>query len=396
MQFQLKLICLLSLVAISSNAAEVHFSPENIQIRSTFSTALEKGQKGGVIRVASLGGSITENKTGHSAMVPKLLAELLPKAKISAINAGLSSTCSTSGAFRLDDHVLSQGPLDLLVVEFAVNDDQDAGHSRRDSLRGMEGIIRHVREASPKTEIVIVYFLNEGMMRMLQAGQLPVSISAHEEVARHYGVTSVNVAAEVAGAIKTGDYTWKDYGGTHPKKFGYQIASKMIVHAIAGGWNRSDLPAKAKDLPAKIDPDSYTAGRFVATGASELNGKWQQGKVGRELLPIGAIRSRYNSYDLLRGERIGDSMRIEFTGRAIGAFILAGPDAGMVTSRIDGGKEVSHDLFHRFSEKLNYPRSVMFRTGLKPRKHVLELAIAPAPNPKSRGNAANILFFEVN
>lgn len=43
-------------------------------------------------------------------------------------------------------------------IEFAVNDDQDAMHAHRECVRGMEGIIRHAREAQPHMDIVVVYF----------------------------------------------------------------------------------------------------------------------------------------------------------------------------------------------------------------------------------------------
>ena len=41
---------------------------------------------------------------------------------------GIASTCSVTGAHRLTRDVLSKGDVDLFFIEFAVNDDQDAGH----------------------------------------------------------------------------------------------------------------------------------------------------------------------------------------------------------------------------------------------------------------------------
>jgi hypothetical protein len=60
-----------------------------------------------------------------------MLQRRFPDTKFTFTDAGLSSTCSTTGAFRLSTDVLSQGPVDLLFIEFAVNDDQDAGHAMR-------------------------------------------------------------------------------------------------------------------------------------------------------------------------------------------------------------------------------------------------------------------------
>ena len=101
MRIQLIALLVFSLALVFAPAAQVGFTHENIQIRNDFGSLLKKGDAGKEIRVAFLGGSITQNGKGHSGMVPKLLKERLPKAKIMDLNAGLSSTCSTSGAFRL-------------------------------------------------------------------------------------------------------------------------------------------------------------------------------------------------------------------------------------------------------------------------------------------------------
>src|SRR6202020_866711 len=94
--------------------------------------------------------------------------------------------------------VFAQGPVDLFFVEFAVNDDQDAAHTRAECIRGMEGIIRHARQRNPNIEIVITFFVNEGIVKTLQSGQKPLTIEAHEAVAEHYGIPTINLAKEVA------------------------------------------------------------------------------------------------------------------------------------------------------------------------------------------------------
>ena len=104
----------------------------------------------------------------------------------------------------------------------------------------------------PAHEIVMVHFVNEAIMSSIQNGKTPLTISAHEQVL-YYGITSVNVAREVSLAIKNGKYTWKDYGGVHPKSFGYSIASEMIAITIAGGWERSNRE------PNCLSPSTSTA-----------------------------------------------------------------------------------------------------------------------------------------
>ncbi|NNE94081.1 MAG: SGNH/GDSL hydrolase family protein, partial [Verrucomicrobiales bacterium] len=106
-----------------------------VQNRRGTPNFLAKIKAGQDIHVAFLGGSITQNTKGHTAMIPAWLEEKYPDTDFTFTNAGLSSTCSTTGAFRLYDHVLEKGGIDLLIVEFAVNDDQDAMHSKEQATR---------------------------------------------------------------------------------------------------------------------------------------------------------------------------------------------------------------------------------------------------------------------
>lgn len=388
------------------NAPKLNFGDfaDTVRVRSAMPRLREKLKAGGPIHVVYLGGSITQNAKGHTSMVSDFLRGMKgpdgDKAEFKFTNAGLSSTCSTSGAFRLESHVLNEGRVDLLIVEFAVNDDQDAGHSFRDCVRGMEGVVRRTRRHNPDAEIVIVHYVNPGMLEMIQKGGAPLTIRAHEKVAEHYRLNSVNVAASVAGAIHRGEYAWKDYGGTHPKAFGYLVASARIAHAVLAGLGDGEsadsVAAATYALPAPIDEHCYDSGRFIAPGKAKLSGKWTSGKATKELMPVGAVRAQYDGYDAIRAERPGASLALKFTGRAIGAFVLAGPDAGMVETRVDGGDWESHNLYHRHSRGLNYPRSVMFHAGFDRGDHRLELRLAESADDRSKGRAATILFFEVN
>ena len=48
----------------------------------------------------------------------KILDRKFPRTKFKFINAGISSTRSTTGAFRLNDQVLEKGVIDLFFIEF--------------------------------------------------------------------------------------------------------------------------------------------------------------------------------------------------------------------------------------------------------------------------------------
>ena len=346
-------------------------------------------------RVAFMGGSITQ-MNGYRPMVSNWLKARFPQTKFEFINAGISSTCSTTGAFRLKEHVLDKGRIDLLFIEFAVNDDQDARHAKRECVRGMEGIIRHARTAQPEMDIVVTYFVNPGMLDQLKAGKVPMPIAAHEEVLKHYGVSAVFLAREVADRISAGKLTWAQFGGTHPKPAGNTIASEMIERLLGSAWDKN----KAKDkvphpVPEKlVDPGSYYQGIFLSPEQSS-NDSWSW------IIPqwkkiAGNFRNTFAGMKLLCCNEPGKETTIRFTGTALGAYVLAGPDAGTLEFSLDDGQWKAHDLYHHYSRGLHYPRTVMFFTDLEKKEHTVRMRLSDKSNSSSKGSAARILQFTVN
>jgi lysophospholipase L1-like esterase len=359
---------------------------------SNFIARLEKEQKA---HVAFLGGSITQNQTGHTKMVPDWLEAQWPQVEFTFTNAGLSSTCSTTGAFRADRDVFSKGQIDLLVVEFAVNDDQDAKHDRATAIRGLEGIIRQYFEANPTGDVISVQFVNPGILAKTQAGEETVSVAAHKTVARHYDVPIVDVGLALAREIAAGKMTWEaDYKDTHPNPTGYQFASDLIIKVIAD--TVSGETPQTVTLPEPLDPLSYSGAVMVDPQVLSWLGGWKYDTVSPELLPLGSIRGDFTYFKALRSDGAGDYLYHTFSGTMLGAFVLAGPDAGILEVSIDGGDWAKVDLYHEHSKGLNYPRSVIFADGLTKSYHTAAIRVAEEKNPESKGNTATILYFEVN
>lgn len=353
--------------------------------------------------VAFMGGSITENP-GYRDRVRKYLEERFPKTEFRFVSAGISSTCSTTGAFRLQRDVLSSEP-DLFFVEFAVNDDQDAMHSAKNCIRGMEGIIRNVMQQNTKAGIIVTHFVNPPILKTLQEGKTPTSLSAHERVAKHYGVSSISVANEVADRIANQTFTWNQYGGTHPKPAGYELAAGLMIDLLDTAWSSDESTedndraanghSDEKILPKPIDAGSYARGQLVETSKAIFDDGWTIEVPSWKQIP-GSMRDRFTNRELLVSDQIGAEMTLDFEGTAIGLFLLAGPDAGTVEYSIDGGKPQQAVLFHRFSRGLHYPRTVMLADGLMDGKHRLTLRVSPEQHPTSKGNAVRILSFAVN
>lgn len=388
---QLALVCLLvPILAVAGDS--------NVTARGNFDQARSKFLKEGKGHVAFIGGSITE-MNGYRPMVCELLKKNFPKTEFTFTAAGISSTCSTTGAFRLKSDVLDKGPVDMFFVEFAVNDDQDAHHTREECIRGMEGIIQHVRKHNPNADIVMTFFVNESSMEKYNKGETPLPVAAHTAVAEHYQISTINLAKEVTTRIAAGEFDWKKFGGVHPAPFGNQIAADMIEKLFNQKWKEPLDPkatVKPHDIPAKpLDEKSYGKGRFLDPKELKLSADWNVHIPDWKSIP-GSKRDRFTKVPIVEGLRPGAELSVDFEGTAIGAYVVAGPDAGTVEASVDGGALKKVNLFHVHSAGLHYPRTVMFADALADGKHTLKLKILEEKDAKSTGNAFRALHFVVN
>ena len=382
--------CCLALFVVRSAGAN-----ENVHRRGDLGNSrlqFELHKKG---HVAFMGGSITE-MDGYRPLVCRALEKRFPDTAFTFTDAGISSTCSTTGAFRLGDDVLAKGPVDLFFVEFAVNDDGDGGHARRECIRGMEGIVRQVRRHNPMADIIMTYFVHPGMLETIQAGRTPRTVEAHRAVAEHYGISTIDLAKEVADQIGRDELTWKEFGGTHPAPRGNAICASMIDGLLAVAWQGAVPPGVARTAyphPRPLDEQSYSFGRFVSIRMAKGDDGWRIEVPDWSELP-GRKRDRFTRVDLLCAGKPDATLQLEFQGTVVGAYVLAGPEAGIVEATVDGGASRSIDLYHRHSRNLHYPRTVLFATDLAPGKHTLQLSVSKRSG--SAGHAVRILQFVAN
>ena len=374
-------------------------SQKNFHRRSDFINSRFRFEREKVGHVAFIGGSITE-MNGYRPMVCNMLEKRFPQTKFTFTQAGISSTCSDTGAFRFAEDVLSQGPLDILFVEFAVNDDQDAQLDSTAALRGMEGVISQARKHNPLVDIVMTFFTNERMLEQLSRGESPPSIAAHSKVAEHYGVSVNHLAQELSELITAGKMDWKKYGGVHPNTYGNTMAATMISQALHDAWS-SPLPANAKTVThppvPPLDPYSYTRGRFIPFSQVQTDKHWEKGIPDWPKENKGKVRSRFLDTPFIYAGQAGAKLTIDFRGTAIGAYILAGPDTGIIRCAIDGEQTRVIDTLHKYSG-FNYPMTVMFFDELTNADHRLELEILK--NKKGRmktgGEAFRVIHFTAN
>ncbi|MBL4886501.1 MAG: alpha/beta hydrolase fold domain-containing protein [Planctomycetaceae bacterium] len=345
-------------------------------------------------RVAFLGGSITE-MNGFRPLVCQWLQEKYPETEFDFISSGIASTCSTTGAGRIKDDVLSHGQIDLLFIEEAVNDDSDATHPAQRCVRGMEGMVRRVKRESPATDLVLIYFTNPGMLDAIAQGAWPISSGSHDHIASYYGVSSINIAGCLSDLIQTNLMTWEQYGGVHPKKPGNKLAADMVIELLK--QTETSWPTSLKDVSAMLPLDScnYEFLHWNSPKFATTDSQWKFHQPDWKNIP-GSFRTRFGKDTFLTSSDPGAQFEFDFQGRAFGLYVLAGPDAGTIEYRVDGGHWKSQDLYHHFSKALHYPRTVMLEETLSNKKHHIEIRISKEKNKLSTGHAVRIMQIAVN
>jgi pimeloyl-ACP methyl ester carboxylesterase len=348
--------------------------------------------------VAFLGGSITYNP-GWRNIVREYLQQRFPGTEFEFIAAGIPSTGSTPGAFRLTRDVFKNGPVDLLFEEAAVN---DAGNGRTDieQIRGMEGIVRNARMLNPDIDIILMYFVDPEKMKMYNEGSVPAVICNHEKVAEYYQLPSLNLALEVTERINAGQFDWSnDFRNLHPSPFGQNVYFRSMKHLLDTAWAEplaENVKLTPNPMPAgPLDPFSYYRGRYMDINKAKLvegfvyDADWNPGD-GK------SVRKGFVNVPVLKADQPGAVLKLKFEGTAIGIFVTCGPDVGIIEYRVDKSPFQQIDQFTQWSSNLHLPWAYILDAELNPGSHEITIRTTDKKNPKSLGHACRIVYFLVN
>ncbi|MEI6137746.1 MAG: SGNH/GDSL hydrolase family protein [Mariniphaga sp.] len=371
-------------------------SKMSINFRGNFNNCRIKFETSKKGRVAFLGGSITFGGAWRE-LVCDYLKQRFPNTEFDFINAGISSTGSTPGAMRFSRDVLKNGTVDLLFEEAAVNDATN-GFNAIHQIRGMEGIVYQALKSNPLMNVVLLHFVDQDKMSDYNNGKVPEVIQSHEKVAAYYNVPSINLAKEVNDRILNNEFTWRDdFKNLHPSPFGHSIYFRTIKHFFETEWkDSSNNELKIKTLPNKtLDPYSYINGHFLSIKTAKTGSGWTLNKNWK---PTDKVSTRQGFVDVpvLEASEPDASLKLNFSGKAIGLLITSGPDAGILEYSVDGGPFKTVDQFTQWSKQLHLPWIIMLEDELKEGKHQLLLQISKNKNLESSGNVCRIQQFVVN
>ena len=179
-----------------------------------------KARRGEPIKLGVIGGSITAGAiasspgNSYSGLLLAWWRKRFPKCEIDLVNAGVGGTGSMYGALRAGRDLLSGVP-DLVVIEFAVNDNWTDGEA-------YEGLVRQIL-AQPNQPAVILLFM------MWERGGNDQEMQA--KVGVHYHLPMVSFRDAMWLEMAAGRIKWSDYivDTVHPNDAGHAAAARFLT-----------------------------------------------------------------------------------------------------------------------------------------------------------------------
>lgn len=349
----------LSITNLSATAGNVASKIPEGQPRSGLPNFFAKLEAGGPVRIAYLGGSITE-AWGWRDLSRDWFAKNYPQAQVGQIRATISGTGAEFGACRLNNHVLRYSP-DLVFVEFAVN---GAGATDQRAIESVEGIVRQIRRHDPTTDVCLVFTVSQGMLNDLTQGRLPKVVENMKKVADHYGIPTIDFGPGIVSLIEEGKLVFsgpapaKDAPTTDPMVFStdgthplYETGHKLYLDAIV----RSIPALKAAGrpgphtLPEPLEANNWENASMVAidaTGVTRSAG-WQKIEP-----PDGTEkRQRISEYfsSVWETNKPGDTLEFAFEGVGVGLSGFRGPAAGLFRVTVDDRPPLDATFFDSYA-----------------------------------------------
>ena len=354
---------------------------------------IEKIRKGETVYYTPLGGSITEGggpasfRDGYAYQFhKKLQAALNPGGSNILMNpCGPGGTGSAEGVVRYAQNVIEKtghAP-DLLIIEFAVND--EAG---TENIRGFEELIRKGLSGNPECAVIGLY--SAAPYTTSQVEKIPVG--------EHYGIQQVSIQNAVDNNngefdLSTDSVFYVDY--VHPSTMGHTIMTDCLMNLI------NQIDKDAEDTPNSI-PADYKVSDSCFSGFTQILPDYAPGykEDSNVKLSCGSFTERdfepqhpandllSYPYNWMKPGRVSenlknipaenDAFRIELDCKNI-LIIYKGTECGTAEVLIDGKVE---DTLNGSKESWNTSNFKSFIKENECKHHVVEIRMASGDEAK--------------
>lgn len=271
------------------------------------------------VHIVVFGTSVTYDGHYLQLLVETLHRETGNEA-IRLTRVGLWGFTSTFAAFRLESDVLPLNP-DLVLIEYAVNDT----HMIDDVPYALHAMIGRIRSAHSNCDIGLVYFAPDPHVDQTLA------ITAHEAVAEHYGLPTINMAAVAADLVKRGKATLTGgeqaitIDGVHQTPAAAELLGVPFTDAMLGLFTGGVVPAPNHAPVAS----PFERARSASAGTFISDESWSATPPSSDEEPSGAF-----SNVIASARTNGATLRFSFTGFYL--LMWARKTGGILNVVLDG------------------------------------------------------------
>ncbi len=213
---------------------------------------MKKAKDGQDITVGFLGGSITQGclsstpEKCYAYLVYEWWRGRFPDTSVRYVNAGIGGTTSQFGVARAQEDLLDCN-IDFTIVEFSVNDDDDAHF-----LETYEGLIRKIYSDKMKPAMLIVNSVryDNGINAQAQ----------HAKVGKAYGIPCVSMKPTLYEKVLDKTFSSRDIteDDLHPNDLGHQLMADIITGFLDKIYNSLETANETESASQDIDIENMT------------------------------------------------------------------------------------------------------------------------------------------
>ena len=331
------------------------------------------------INVAFIGGSLTEGAGAskranrYSSLVTQYIAQQLPTANVSEINAAIGGTTSMFGLFRLQKQVLDKAP-DVLFIEYAVN---DCGNESL--LSYYEGLIRTSRRYYPNLPIVTLIAYCDGNYNAEgeNAHGYKVTVKGQANIAKAYGVPVIYMGKPLYDKIcECGDMKKYITDTVHPNDLGYSVYFDEIKRVLPDAEFTFEFPQQPVTGKDFISP--------VMIPAEELTNAKGDFLLSKRVTTYGG-NLRYFCADTK-----GQTLEIDFEGTVCAAYTRIEKDSGIANVYIDDNFVCEFNQWDTYANSFDRDSCAFFADNLEYGKHTLKFEVTGKKSPESEGHVIRV------
>ncbi len=242
-----------------------------------FKKLIEKAQRGEDLVIGTIGGSITRGAYAdpidincYANLVREWFANTFG-VNVTLVNAGVSSTHTNLGVYRLKQEILDKDP-DIVIIEYAVNENTAAVSEA--NFATYEAMVRKVLSHNDDVALLEMFMIKYKNNSDNTALEFINAQEMQSKIGGHYGVPMISFYDAVLPLLEEdqvdfgateGDY-WNLImaDGIHPNNYGHKIAATLITNYIAGVVAGVDsITDTVSALPSVIDGSA--AGAYTGT-----------------------------------------------------------------------------------------------------------------------------------